>query len=221
MPELIHQILAGLAVFVVVFILNVVPAFAPPTWTVLSFIAIKYRVNVLVLSVVGATAATAGRSVLARLSRWLVAQKLLSERSRENIDQLRIRLEGKKRLTAGAFLLYAFSPFPSNHLFIAYGLTGLRLRLVVIPFLFGRLVSYTFWAATASEVGRVMAYQAIEKGTFFSYYFVLTQAFTILSIYLFTKIDWRKLLTQKKIGLIGRGQPDSGVADAGQHPDRK
>jgi hypothetical protein len=78
---------------------------------------------------------------------------------------------------------------------------------VVVPFLLGRLVGYTFWAVTASEVARVMAYESIEKGTFFSYYFVVAQAFTILSIYLFTRIDWERLFTEKKIRLIGRTKP--------------
>jgi hypothetical protein len=89
MPDLIHGIVAGLAVFAIVFVLNVVPAFAPFTWTVLSFIAIRYQVNVLILSIVGAVAATAGRLALARLSKWLIRQKLLAKRTRDNIDELR------------------------------------------------------------------------------------------------------------------------------------
>jgi hypothetical protein len=109
------------------------------------------------------------------------------------------------RPTAGIFLLYAFGPFPSNHLFIAYGLTGLPLGPVAIPFLFGRLVSYTFWAFTASQVARLLAYRALEGGSFFSYYFILTQLFTILTIYLFARIDWKRLFTEKKIKLIRHG----------------
>lgn len=170
------------------------------------------------MSIVGAVAATAGRLALARLSKWLIRQKLLGKSTKDNIDELRKRLEGKEHLTAGIFLLYAFGPFPSNHLFIAYGLTGLPLGPVAIPFLFGRLVSYTFWAFTASQVARVMAYRAIEGGSFFSYYFILTQLFTILTIYLFARIDWKRLFTERKIKLIGHGTNNAPGCENGMAP---
>jgi hypothetical protein len=200
MSALSDQLLAALAIFGVVFVLNVVPAFAPPTWTVLSFIAVRYNVNIVMLSAVGAVAATLGRLALARLSKVIIRQKMLSQGARDNIDHLRDRLQGKTKLTFGVFLLYAFSPFPSNQLFIAYGLTALRLGLVALPFLLGRLVSYTFWGLTASSVARRMAYESIRSGSFFGYYFLATQVFTIATIYLFTRVDWLELLDQRKLG---------------------
>jgi hypothetical protein len=183
-----------------VFVLNVLPAFAPPTWTVLSFIAVRYNVNILILSVVGALAATLGRLTLAKLSKLIIRQRILSQSGRDNIDHLRARLQDKTKLTFGVFLIYAFSPFPSNQLFIAYGLTALHLGLVAVPFLLGRLVSYTFWALTASGVAHWMAYESIRTRSFFGYYFLATQLFTVVTIYLFTKLDWLKLLDQKKLG---------------------
>src|SRR5215468_9379908 len=121
MADAFHLIWQAGAVFLAVFLLNVVPAFAPPTWTVLSLIAVRYQVNVVILSTVGATAATAGRLTLARLSKTVIRQRLLGERARENIDHIKIRLQKTPKLTFGIFLFYAFSPFPSNNLFIAYG----------------------------------------------------------------------------------------------------
>jgi len=38
--------------------------------------------------------------------------------------------------------LFAFSPLPSNVLFLAYGLTTAPLHLLAIPFFIGRMVSY-------------------------------------------------------------------------------
>ena len=40
MVELLNTLLVFLVIFAAVFVLNVVPIFAPPTWAVLSFIAI-------------------------------------------------------------------------------------------------------------------------------------------------------------------------------------
>jgi hypothetical protein len=64
---------------------------------------------------------------------------LLDERARKNIDAIKEGLENRRVLTFGVFLLYACSPLPSNYLFIAYGLTTLRLALVGFPFFIGGL----------------------------------------------------------------------------------
>jgi uncharacterized membrane protein YdjX (TVP38/TMEM64 family) len=199
MAELLDRLLVLLIVFGVVFCMNVVPAFAPPTWTVLSFIAIRYDKDILLLALVGAVGATLGRIVLARLSNVIIRQRFLSSAAKENIDHIKGRLASKPKVTGGVFLLYAFSPFPSNYLFMAYGLTGLQLRLVAIPFFLGRVVGYSAWAFSASAVARRFAFEQIQTGSFFSSYFVVTQLLTILLVYVFTKIDWRTLFAEKKI----------------------
>ena len=64
--------------FFVVFVLNVLPAFAPPTSTTMSFIGLTIpNNNFILLSVVAAIAATFGRIVSAKLSRTLVRRRLL------------------------------------------------------------------------------------------------------------------------------------------------
>jgi hypothetical protein len=188
-----------IVVFLIIFALNVVPAFAPPTWTVLSFISIRFDINFIALALIGAVAATCGRLVLAKLSKLIVREKFLSEGTRRNIDSIRQRIQSKPRFTAGAFLLYAVSPFPSNNLFIAYGLTGLHLRLIALPFFMGRVVSYSFWAFTAAGLARRMDYESIASGSFFSLYFVITQIFTLLILFAFTRVDWEVLFTRRKL----------------------
>ncbi|MFM8762678.1 MAG: hypothetical protein ACKOFC_05370, partial [Solirubrobacterales bacterium] len=48
-----------------VFVVNLMPAFGPPTWTVLVFFRIKYDVPAVPLVLGGAAAAACGRFVLA------------------------------------------------------------------------------------------------------------------------------------------------------------
>ena len=199
MTELLHRVVAFLLISLVIFVLNVIPIFAPPTWTVLSFIAITYESNIIVLAIVGAVAATLGRLTLAKLSRVIVRQKFLGDDTRSNIDAVKERLESNAKLTFSLFLFYAFSPFPSNHLFIAYGLTALKLTLIAIPFLLGRLVSYAFFAFTASTVAQLLNYESVTSRSFFSYYFVASQLFGLLVIYVFTKIDWRRVFAEKRL----------------------
>jgi hypothetical protein len=133
------QVVVTLTVlFGAVFVLNLLPAFAPPTWMVLSWIGFRQPdLNPVLIALVAALAATGGRVALAKCSHWLIHGRLMRDIDRENIAVATSWLERKKAMTATVFLLYAFSPLPSNYLFIAYGLTGLGLRTIALAFFFG------------------------------------------------------------------------------------
>src|SRR3974377_1356840 len=136
--------------FIVVFVLNVLPAFAPPTWTTMSFMGLAVpNIDVLLLALVAATAAACGGILVAKLSRIIVRQKLLTEQVRRNVDAIRIGIENRRAMTLGTFLGYSLSPLPSNYLFIAYGLTSLPIAFLALPFFIGRFVSYAFWSGPA------------------------------------------------------------------------
>jgi membrane protein DedA with SNARE-associated domain len=186
--------------FLVVFGLNLVPAFAPPTWIVFSYIGFRYvAVNVTLLALVGALAATLGRMALAKMARVVIRQRFLSDATRENIDAIREHLDPRRKLTFGVFLFYAFTPLPSNYLFIAYGLTTMRLRSLAIPFFLGRSVSYSFWGLTASAVARRITLESTDALSYLSVYFVASQLVLLALIYVFTRVDWRALFTERKL----------------------
>src|SRR5512146_1228372 len=200
-------------VFLVVLALNLLPAFAPPTWVALSFFSYKFPDNdIAMLALVGATAATVGRVILAKSARVIVRGKLLSADTRQNIDAIRDKLEGKQTLTAGVSLFYAFSPLPSNYLFIAYGLTTLELRLLALPFFLGRLIGYNFWAHLGSAAAHKLAIEAPHN--YMSVYFIVVQVACLALIYLFTRIDWRALLGERKLRWAGKRGAQFSVAGA-------
>ena len=112
---MIGQLPALVLLFSLIFGLNLIPAFAPPTWMALAFVGFEFpETNTVLLALVGAAAATLGRITLAKLSHWLLREKLLSEAHRKNIDVIKERLEKRTALTVGLFLFYAFSPLPSK-----------------------------------------------------------------------------------------------------------
>jgi membrane protein YqaA with SNARE-associated domain len=191
--------------FAVVFVLNVVPAFAPPTWMALSWVGFTRPLdNAFVVALIGALAATAGRLVLAKLSRVTIRQRFMSDTMRANIDVIKDGLERHRTLTFGAFLLYAFSPFPSNYLFIAYGLTSLPFWLVAAPFFIGRCVSYSFFVLTASKVSQRLALEATEAQPYFGIYFVISQLLLLGVVFLLTRIDWRYLVEARRFRWLRR-----------------
>jgi len=198
--EYIGQVPHAGLLFILVFILNVVPAFAPPTWITLSFLGMSMpHVPVGALALIGATAATLGRVTLAKLSRAIVRGRFLDEPTRKNIGAIKDVLEKRRVFAFGTFLAYAFSPLPSNYLFIAYGLTTLRLTLVAFPFFVGRLASYSFWVTTASAVGDRLDLDSIESVSYVGIYFIASQLLLIPIIYIFTRIDWRAAFEEGRL----------------------
>lgn len=92
--------------FVVVSALNIISAFAPPTWMALSWIGFNHpHANPFVVALIGACAAAVGRFVLAKLSRVIIRQRFLLEQTRDNIDTIKTALEQHRTLTFGAFLI--------------------------------------------------------------------------------------------------------------------
>ncbi|MET3444848.1 hypothetical protein [Ralstonia sp. 1138] len=189
-----------LALFATLFLLNVMPAFAPPTWMVMSWVGFsRPDANPALLAGVAACAATLGRLVLARLSCTLVRNRWMREADRQNIDVVRAWLEDRKGMTVGLMLAYAFSPFPSNYIFIAYGLTGMRLWLIGVPFFIGRWISYLTWTHIAQIGARYLDAEAEIDGAYMGVYFVVSQVAFLALVYGFAKVDWGHFLQTKRL----------------------
>ncbi len=207
MPD---QLPAIALLFALIFGLNLIPAFAPPTWMALAFVGFQYHdTNALLLAGIGAVAATLGRLTLAKLSHVLLRKKLLNEAHRANIDVIKSRLERRTTLTVGLFLFYAFSPLPSNFLFIAYGLTGLPLPRVALPFFFGRLASYGFFIVGGATVGRRFEFDSTVSAMSAAAWFICTQLLILSALYFFTHVDWKVLLDQRKLVWLRKTTPAS------------
>lgn len=191
-----------IGILVIIFAINVIPAFMPPTWMLLSFIGFSFNLSnqdLILISILAAIAATSGRVVLTIFSKKIIRNMILSENTRKNIDVLKQNIENRKIYTFSFFLAYAFSPFPSGQLFLAYGLTDLKVLVAAIPFFIGRMISYLFWAITASKVSERIITTSLKSGTYFSLYFIVAQILSFYLVYLFVKIDWKSFFIKHKI----------------------
>ena len=154
---------------------------------------------------------TPGTEAPVEMNTWLlIRQKLLSDATRENVDSIRLAIEGRKHVTLGLFLFYAFSPLPTNNLFIGYGLTRFGWRFIAVPFFCGRLVSYAFWNVTASAAARKLNMDSYVSGSYFGVYFIVTQIFLLFLVYALIRIDWRLLAKEKKFRWRPRRNPSPG-----------
>ena len=193
--------MATLAIlFVVVLLINLMPAFAPPTWMAMSWIGFNVpEGSPLVFALVAASAATLGRLILATFARTLVRGRLMRDADRQNIDVVRLWLKKHKTMTVTTFFLYSLSPLPSNYLFIAYGLSGLPLRVVGAAFFLGRTASYAIWAHLGRFVSAHIDPEAQFQGGYFSAYFVATQLVLLGLVYILMKLDWKMLIEKRKL----------------------
>jgi hypothetical protein len=134
-------------------LLNVVPAFMPPTWALLAYFRVQYGLDLWPLALVGAFGATAGRGLLA-LASQIVGERIVPTRWRENIHALAATIEDRPAFSLSMFGLLTLGPVPSNHLFIAAGLARASLPPLLAVFAVTRFISYVLWvtaAATAAQ----------------------------------------------------------------------
>lgn len=131
--------------------INVVPAFMPPTWMILTFYYLRYNLDLIPVVLVGASCATAGRIILTVLSRYYL-RPIFPKGTKENLDSLGAFLSKKQQLTATIVLTYAFLPIPSNQVFITAGLARVNISIIAFSFFMGRMISYTVWVSLASRV---------------------------------------------------------------------
>ena len=126
--------------FALVLGVNLMPAFGPPTWTIIALYALNSGLPLAALVLIGAAAAALGRLLLA-LSFRLIGGRL-SQKRRQSLAAARSALESRRRGTLIGLTLFALSPVPSAQLFEAAGLMQIRLIGFTAAFFLGRLVSY-------------------------------------------------------------------------------
>lgn len=131
----------------VVFAVNLLPAFGPPTWAILVFFSLDFDLPTVPLVFCGALAAASGRLLLARGSRRL--RPRLSATRLASVARAEQALRASRGRSAAGLGLFALSPVPSGQLFVAAGLMTVPLLPLTAAFFAGRLVSYSIYVAVA------------------------------------------------------------------------
>lgn len=147
----------------VVFAVNLLPAFGPPTWAVLVFFSLDFDLPAVPLVVGGALAAAAGRFLLASASRRL--RPRLSAARLAHLDRAQAALSANRPRAAAGLGLFALSPLPSGQLFVAAGLMTVPLPPVTAAFFAGRVVSYSLYVGAATVAERNFGSLALDALT--------------------------------------------------------
>ena len=176
---------------VIVFLFNLAPAFAPPTWTVLVFFALNSNLPPWLIVITGALCAGLGRYNLARLTSLL--RYRIKGKALRNLESAQRVLEEKSSRKIALLVFFVLSPLPSAQLFEAAGLIGTRILPLTVAFFSGRLFTYSFYVASASQLKAKGIADSITA-QFTSLWAVVFQLAMIGSVFLLTKINWTHLL---------------------------
>jgi uncharacterized membrane protein YdjX (TVP38/TMEM64 family) len=182
---------AYLFLFAIVLGNNLLPAFGPPTASIILLFGINSDLPIPVIVVVGAIAAALGRFGLAHATRLL--RHWVSDKTRRNLEAARDALQKNKRRGYAGLALFALSPISSGQLFVAAGLTGVPLLRFTLAFFAGRLVSYSIYATGAHAARASSLGDTIER-SMTSPWGIALQVAMLLALVALAKINWVKVL---------------------------
>src|SRR4026207_1682346 len=114
-------VLLYLAAFAAALPVAAVPVFAPPAWTILAFIIVKWNPNPWAIIGAGAIGSVIGRYILTLYMPRLSA-RIFRRWENDNLSFLGKRLGGRFWQANTFVMLYAISPLSTTALFTAAGL---------------------------------------------------------------------------------------------------
>ena len=177
----VEWILLGIGTVIV----NTIPAFMPPTWTLLAWAHLEEGVPVLPLALLGAAGATTGRFLLALASRFF-GDRIIPQRWKANIRALVDTIRPHKLGISAVVVL------PTNQLFIAVGMAGTPLISLLLAFAVTRFASYVAWVMVADTA--VSALRDTLHPTFGNSATVVAQVFSFVMLIVVMEVDWGKRL---------------------------
>lgn len=186
------------AVFGAALLVDTIPVFAPPAWTLIIVFTVWHKLNPYIAAAVGAVGSTIGRYALS-LYLPKVAGKLFSRRRNENVAYLGKKI-GERGWRAFFFvLIYSLTPLSTTALFTAAGAARVNPLPILPAFFIGKLLSDLVMILSGAKAYRAalkMFHGEISPKTF------ITLAAGLLLIGGVMFIDWRRLLEHKKLGFV-------------------
>ncbi len=173
-----------------IFAVNLLPAFGPPTWSVLVFCQLTFGLEPVILVPAGAVAAAGGRYALALGARRFRGR--LRPESLANLEAARSLITGDPRRAWAGLGLFALSPIPSAQLFVAAGLLRVRLVPLTLAFFTGRLVAYSLYVG-----GAALAAESLEdliRSSLGSPLGIGIQLVMLGALVALVRVDWARVL---------------------------
>ncbi|MBM3904900.1 MAG: hypothetical protein FJ357_07175 [Thaumarchaeota archaeon] len=184
-------------IFLLLVIVNIAPVLMPPTWLILaSFYVLDETYSPVVLALVGATGATAGRVLLLHGSSYF--RRFMGEERRSSLDKINTYLKSKRLGFFAASFLFAATPLPSNFLFISYGLMKARTVQIYIGFWAGRTISYYVMIS----ISKIVLTPFVQLFTERIWGILLADGIGVAMLVFFASINWSLLISERKLKFV-------------------
>ena len=165
----------------------------PPTWVLLVYFSLLYRVDPFYLAILAAIASTLGRIALAKWSGPLT-YRFFRKSMANNAEYAREECSKHHGAEFFGSFLYSLSPLSSSSIFIVAGAAKLRLARIAGGFFIGRIISYYLTLRVAqfsiNAVGKNMLLRNPQAW--------LIELLGLCVAIAVCAIDWRALLQRKK-----------------------
>jgi hypothetical protein len=185
------------AAFLAALLVDTIPVFAPPAWTLLLFLILRFDLRPWPVLALGAAGSTVGRYVLSVYMPEL-SKKLLNEAEIVNIHFLGERIGRPSWGGFGFVLLYSLTPLSTTALFTAVGIAGVDPTRILPAFFIGKLASDAAMIFTGRY--EVLSFQAmLRTGATLQTAMAALLAYVLIAGVLF--VDWKTLLERGKLHL--------------------
>jgi hypothetical protein len=174
---------------------DMIPVMAPPAWTVMTFLLMKYHLNPWMVLAVGVPGSALGRYVFS-LYIPKFSDKVIAKRKNAELRWLGKKLKGRLWQTWLFVFGYSVSPLSTTVLFTAAGITRVPVMHLLPPFTVGKFIS----DAAMVLAGRYAAtnLEGMLRGTF-GLKSMITGAVTLIVTAALLFIDWHALLVKKTL----------------------
>jgi hypothetical protein len=183
------------AVFFIGLGVDSIPVFAPPAWTLIVLMVVKFKLDVWISAGIGAVGSTIGRYALT-VFMPKIAHRLLSRRENENIAFMGKKLGGRFWPAFAFVFAYSLSPLSTTALFTAAGAASVSPLPILPAFLVGKFLSDA--AMIFSSRNAIRGFKDIVKGQRSPKSLVFAAA-GLLLILAVLFIDWRELLQHRRL----------------------
>ncbi|MFC5271327.1 hypothetical protein [Adhaeribacter terreus] len=184
-----------LLVFVLAFLVDLIPFAGPPAWTVMVFCLVVFKLKVWPVLILGVIASTLGRYFMSRFI-FQVSGKFLTEEKAQDLAFIGRKLETHGWQSRLFIFLYTLTPLSTTALFTAIGMARISAAKALPAFFIGKLIS-DWLVLKASEYVSKDPKAALQH--LFSPQFIIYTILGILLVAFLLFADWRTLLEKKKL----------------------
>jgi membrane protein YqaA with SNARE-associated domain len=181
--------------FLIGLVVDSIPIFAPPAWSVLVILIISFGANPWVVVIFGVLGSTLGRYFLS-LYIPHVSSKLLNHREDKNLEYVGKKLDQGYWKTSLFVLIYTLTPLSTTALFTAAGIGKANPLYILPPFAIGKFISDAIMIFTgkyaAGDIREMLHGKVSPKAII-----TLILGFVLLAGVLF--IDWQTLFEKRKL----------------------